>query len=228
MSRISPLQALFLAGLLLVVLYQMGFFRDPLETVTWALAVVVGITVHEANHAWVAVRLGDPTPRLMGRVSLNPLRHLDPLGTLMLIVARFGWGKPVLFNPNNLRINPALGSALVSAAGPAANIITAFIIASLLSFTYALGPVWIGVLEAIVLVNIILAVFNLLPIPPLDGFGVVSGLAPRPIAVALAPLHNYGPFILLALIILPQMGGPNLLGQVMTPLIRTLATLVLS
>lgn len=227
MPRLSPLQVVFLGLFLLLLLFQMGFFHDPLETAIWALAVVVAITVHEANHAYVAVKLGDETPRRMGRVTLNPLRHLDPLGTLMLIVARFGWGKPVVFNPRNLRVNPAIGSALVSAAGPAANLITAVLVASLLTFTAELGLLWVSTLQAIVLVNIILAVFNLLPIPPLDGFGVVAGLAPRPVAVALAPLQSYGPLILLALIFLPQFGGPNILGQVMHPLIRGLANLVL-
>lgn len=224
----TPVQMLFMGGLLLVVLFQLGFFSNPLELLIWAIAVVVAITVHEANHALVAVQLGDPTPRLMGRVSLNPLRHLDPIGTLMLVVARFGWGKPVLFNPNNLRINPAIGSAMVSAAGPVANILTAYVTARVLNATFGVSPEWSALLQSIVLVNVILAVFNLLPIPPLDGFGVVAGLAPKTFAPALAPLHTYGPLILLALVFLPALGGPNVLGLVMNPLIRSLLQLVLA
>src|SRR3990172_11954241 len=99
-------------------------FNNPLSFVFWLLGLTVAITVHEFAHAYAAERLGDPTPRLMGRLTLNPLAHLDPLGTLMLLIARFGWGKPVQFDPFNLR-HPRRDSALISLAGPASNLIMA-------------------------------------------------------------------------------------------------------
>src|SRR5262245_14366446 len=118
LQRFTPLQLLVLAGIVLLFLWQLqgfGNIRNILNpssgVIWWIVGLVIGITVHEASHALTADRLGDPTPRSMGRVSLNPLRHLDPLGTFMLLVAHFGWGKPVIFNPARLRVDPALGSS---------------------------------------------------------------------------------------------------------------------
>src|SRR5262245_4602937 len=120
MPRLSLGQILFLAFLVIAFLYtqQPGMFRDWAraqgqlsELLIGFAAILLAITVHEFNHAFVAVSLGDETPRQMGRLSLNPLRHLDPIGTLLMLVAQFGWGKPVMFNPRNLRINPLLGSS---------------------------------------------------------------------------------------------------------------------
>src|SRR5438034_136774 len=118
MPRLSPGQILFLIFLAFAFLWTRdpGMFNTPgrlgpqlTGLLLSALTIILAITVHEANHAFVAVSLGDDTPRRMGRLSLNPLRHLDPMGTLLLFVAHFGWGKPVVFNPRNLRINPLLG-----------------------------------------------------------------------------------------------------------------------
>src|SRR3989344_1658008 len=97
-------------------------FNDSLEFILWTISIVLAITIHEFAHAFAADRLGDPTPRLMGRLTLNPLAHLDPLGTLLLLIARFGWGKPVIFDPFNLR-NPRRDSAIISLAGPVSNIL---------------------------------------------------------------------------------------------------------
>src|SRR5215208_5280400 len=129
LSRLSPVQLIVLAALGLIVLGSplQRAASDPERFIQWfvavAIALVVGITVHEASHATVAVALGDPTPRLMGRVSLNPLRHLDPLASLMILIASFGWGKPVMFDPSRLKGDPRLGSALVAVAGPVSNIL---------------------------------------------------------------------------------------------------------
>ncbi len=193
-----------------------------------AIALLVAIDVHEFCHAWMADQLGDPTPRYQGRLTLNPLAHLDPLGTLMLILARFGWGKPVPVNPYNLRNGPKSGMAMVSFAGSLANLITA----ALLALPVRLGlvmPTLRGeiipslemVITTTILVNVILAVFNLIPIPPLDGFKVAMGLLPHRWSHALAQLEPYGP-LLLILLILPGFGGANILSVIMGPVIRFL------
>jgi Zn-dependent protease len=193
--------------------------RNPQMFVALLIALVVGITVHEASHATVAVALGDPTPRLMGRVSLNPLRHLDPIGSFMILIASFGWGRPVLFDPSRLKTDPRLGSALVAVAGPVSNILVALVAVIVLASGVAPSGPAAQVLQAILGVNVALAAFNLLPIPPLDGFGFVENLLPRPMAEALAPIVPYGPLILLALIFLgPTVFQVDVLGLLINPI----------
>jgi Zn-dependent protease len=225
LSRLSPIQLIVLAALGLIVLGSplQRAASDPERFIQWfvavAIALVVGITVHEASHATVAVALGDPTPRLMGRVSLNPLRHLDPLGSLMILIASFGWGKPVMFDPSRLKGDPRLGSALVAVAGPVSNILVALVaVLALASGVTPAGPAT-QVVQTILGVNVALAAFNLLPIPPLDGFGFVENLLPKPMAQALAPIVPYGPLILLALIFLgPSVFHVDVLGLLMSPI----------
>lgn len=191
-----------------------------------AVALLVAITVHEFSHAWVAYRLGDPTAKSLGRLSLNPLVHLDPLGTIMMIftaLAGFGigWGKPVPVNPYNLRAGARVGMAQVSLAGPMANLITALVLA--LPFRLGLvgfrtpGP-WAGLLLTIIIVNVALAVFNLIPISPLDGFKVLLGLLPARTAYALAPMEQYGPPLLLLLIFMESYSRVGIIGLILHPL----------
>ncbi|HLI26198.1 MAG TPA: site-2 protease family protein [Chloroflexota bacterium] len=211
-SRLTPAQILVLIGVAILFLYVsggsllLGLVRRPEVFVGLVLGLLVGITVHEAAHAATAVALGDPTPARMGRVSLNPLRHLDPLGTMFMLIASFGWGKPVVYNPANLRGNPRLGSALVAVMGPLSNIVVATLAAILL----VSGPVFSDqgarILQMVMFTNVGLAAFNLLPIPPLDGFGFVLNLLPRPLAATIAPLAPYGPLLLLALVFIPGLG----------------------
>lgn len=236
MPRVSPGQILFLLFLVVAFLWTRdpAMFNNPNRLggqfsglLISAAAIILAITVHEANHAFVAVSLGDSTPRLMGRLTLNPLRHLDPLGTLLLFVAQFGWGKPVLFNPGNLRINPLIGSAAVSFAGPLANVLFAMLLVLLLKYLgLAVDPLAGEFFDRLVRINVLLAAFNLVPIPPLDGFGVVQGLLPARVAYSLEPLRQYGPFILLGAIFLPQLGGPDVIGPIMRPIIGVILTLV--
>jgi Zn-dependent protease len=175
-----------------------------------ALALLVAISVHEAAHAWMANRLGDSTARSLGRLSLNPLVHLDLLGTLMLLTAGFGWGKPVPVNPYNLRNGPKAGMALTSVVGPISNLLVAAVIALPLrlgtvplqfSAGNAIIPTIADVLLAMVLLNIGLAIFNLLPVAPLDGFKVALGLLPLSLAVPLSRTEQFGPLILLGLLL---------------------------
>lgn len=192
-----------------------------------AAAIILAITVHEFNHAFVAVSLGDPTPKLMGRLSLNPLRHLDPIGTVLLFIAHFGWGKPVSFVPSNLRINPLIGSAAVSFAGPLANILFAMLLVFLFrTFRPDFDPLVGSFFMLLIQFNVLLAAFNLIPIPPLDGFGVVQGLLPPRLAYSLEPLRLYGPFILLAAVFVGPALGIDVIGPILDPLQRLIRSLV--
>jgi Zn-dependent protease len=238
MPRLSASQIFFLVFLVIAFLYTRDprMFSNPARAEAFvtqllvsAAAIILAITVHEANHAFVAVSLGDSTPKLMGRLTLNPLRHLDPMGTLLLFVAHFGWGKPVLFNPGNLRVNPQIGSAAVSFAGPLANVLFAMLLVFLFrSSRPSLNPLGQEFFGMLVEINVLLAAFNLVPIPPLDGFGVVQGLLPARVAYSLEPLRQYGPIILLVAVFLPQLGGPDVIRPIMRPIIDVIQTLVLS
>jgi len=168
--------------------------------------LLVTITIHEFAHGLVADKLGDPTPRLAGRLTLNPIAHIDPIGFVMLILVRFGWAKPVPINPYNFR-DPRTGSLLVSLAGPTSNFLFAWVLAIL----YRNIPVANGLLASIlsysIWINLALAVFNLIPIPPLDGSHVLEFFFPPHRYEIMRQLEQYG-FIILVMIIL--MGQPLL------------------
>jgi Zn-dependent protease len=141
------------------------------------IGLAVAISVHEAAHAFIAYKLGDPTAKNQGRLTLNPLKHLDPIGTLMLFIARFGWGKPVPVNPHNFK-NPVRDSALTAFAGPASNFITALILS--VPLKYIGLPLWLmDILWLTLDINIILGIFNLLPFPPLDGSKIFAIFVPK-------------------------------------------------
>jgi len=194
-------------------------------------ALFIAIDVHEYAHAWVADELGDPTPRNMGRLTLNPLAHLDPVGTLMLLFAGFGWGKPVPVNPYYLRPGWRKGTAMVSLAGPMANLMMATIFALPLRLEHLIGgsPLFSSFSQTfwvIMYINVMLAVFNLIPIAPLDGFKVALGLLPPRWATSLARYEAYGPMILILILVLGNYGGLNILGAIMWPAIRFLVRLL--
>jgi len=168
---------------------------------------LLALTIHEFSHAWMANRLGDSTARLQGRLTLNPLAHLDPIGTLAIILIKFGWAKPVPVDYRYLR-NPRRDMMLIAAAGPASNLLLAAGSACLLqSLPWRMaGPQWawlvvplVNMLWAAVWVNVILANFNLLPIPPLDGSRVMSGLLPLRQALSFNRLEPYG-FLIIFLV----------------------------
>ena len=190
--------------------------EDPVGFIAFIIAIVLGITVHEFMHAYTAHRLGDDTGRLMGRMSLNPMAHLDPFGTLLLVLAGFGYGKPVPFNESRLRT--AVDVTLVALSGPAANVALAALCAIPLRFgsAGALGSVYEDILIAIVLWNCVLAIFNLVPIPPLDGSNVVYGLLPPRTQYSWRTYQQYGPFILLFVLLLaPQVLSTLVFGPAM-------------
>jgi len=196
--------------------------------ISLAITLIIAITVHEFAHAITADNLGDSLPRSQGRVTLNPLAHLDPLGSMLFIITGFGWGRPVLTNPYNYRTSVRTGMAIVAAAGPLSNFLLAMIAAIpfRLGFAEALG--FFGGIEGIlpslpqlliifISVNIGLMLFNLIPVAPLDGFKVAVGVLPDRWANALAGLEQAGPMILFFLIILGRVGSFNILGFLIGP-----------
>lgn len=179
------------------------------------VAMITGIAFHEFSHAWAASELGDQTAARQGRLTLNPLVHIDPMGLLLLFLVGFGWGRPTPVNPYNLRPGPQKGNALVALAGPASNFFFAALaalplrlglvdgVASIDRISEASGSEIVGLFLAyIVLLNILLGVFNLIPIHPLDGFKVVIGVLPRELGRQLERLAPYGPGILMALLVI--------------------------
>lgn len=178
------------------------------------IALAVCISVHEAAHAWTANWLGDPTAKNAGRVSLNPMRHLDPLGTVMIFIAHFGWGKPVPFDYYNLK-HPRRDAALIALAGPLSNLLTAFLIAILIKYLN-LPVILVGILSAVYSLSIVLFLFNLLPIAPLDGSKLVGLIVPASWEDWYQRFLTQGPFILIMLIIadrlIDSISGFSLLG----------------
>ena len=201
---------------------------DPRSIILLLAGFVIAISVHEFSHAAAARALGDRTAQRAGRLTLNPLAHLDPMGTLMILLSSlagvgFGWGKPVPYDPHAVRFG-RFGGAIVSAAGPFSNFVVAVIALAVAAHVDLSGPVTRQDLFGLVGLNIGLCAFNLLPVPPLDGFGVLFGIAPRSIAYQLARLGQYGPGILLILVfsanILPL--RPPLLTRILDPVVGAL------
>lgn len=174
-------------------------FQDPLVFVLLAGALVLSISIHEFSHALAAYRLGDPTGKRMGRLTLNPKAHLDPIGTIFLLFIGFGWGRPVPFDPSNLK-NPKRDSAIISLAGPLSNFILAVLLSFFLRFI-TLNGIFGGFLYMAIFYNLMLGFFNLIPLGPLDGNKIVYGFLPNNLAVQWVDIQKYGTIILLFLII---------------------------
>ncbi|MBP9813981.1 site-2 protease family protein [Candidatus Woesebacteria bacterium] len=207
-------------------------FNNPIGFLFYIVALVIAITVHEFAHALLADRLGDPTPRLQGRLTLNPLAHLDLVGSIMMLVARFGWGKPVVFDEYNLR-NPRRDAAVISIAGPVSNLLVAIAASIILHILVAshittglLGIVLYSFLQPLIMMNVVLAIFNLVPIHPLDGFKIVGGILPPEYAHQWKELEPYG-MIFLIFMIFPFFGGVAPIHQLINPAISVLLKLLL-
>jgi Zn-dependent protease len=189
--------------------------------------ILLALTFHEFAHAYVANRFGDDTAKLSGRLTMNPLAHLDPLGTIMIFIVHFGWAKPVPVNPYNLK-NPKQGMLWISAAGPLSNIILALISGLMIRFVTTMGimPQPNSVPEIIIImivlslkINLALAIFNILPIAPLDGSKILYGILPARFAKHIHLLERYGPIVLIGLIISSQFTGFSILGQLIWPFV---------
>ena len=197
---------------------------DPLQIVMFILALVISLTIHEFSHAWSAYELGDPTARNQGRLTLNPIAHLDPIGALMIVFMSIsgvgiGWAKPVPVNPFNLRTNPRVGMGLTSAAGPFSNLVLAALFAIPLRLGLNLPSLVQSFFLVMIMVNVSLALFNLIPLPPLDGFSVVQGIIGTfrtrwayEWGARLDKLTPFGPVILIGLLSLGWLTGFNPLG----------------
>lgn len=200
---------------------------NPTSFIISAISLIIAITIHEFAHAFVADRLGDPTPRSQNRLTLNPLKHLDPLGTLMLIFFRFGWGKPVQIDPYNLR-HPRRDELLISLAGPVSNLI----LASILALSIRIIPqndISLAIIVSTIQFNIILAVFNLLPIPPLDGSKILINALPQNKSHEWEQaLRQYGPIILLVAVFLRLPGGQSIISLVISPVISFILRILLT
>lgn len=177
----------------------MPFQLIPQDMIFLLPAVLVALTIHEFAHAFTSYKLGDPTPKYQGRLTLNPVAHIDPMGLLMLVFFRFGWGKPVQVDPRYYG-NRRQGTMLVSLAGPVSNIILAFV--TLIFYFFFSQVNFVGtLLLRIFELNIILAVFNLMPIPPLDGSKIVASILPHNVAYKYSNFFGqYGLFVLIALV----------------------------
>ncbi len=192
--------------------------KDPLGFIIIAIPLLYSIIFHELAHGWVAWRMGDPTARSLGRLSLNPLKHLDPMGTIMLFLFGFGWAKPVPVNFNQLR-DRRMGMILVSSAGIITNMLLAFcalFLYRLLSLPPSSVPAQL--LYYFARINIILAAFNLIPLPPLDGSKILMGFASSSVRNFFSRFERYGFFIIIAL----------LYSGVLTPIIRFFEWMILS
>jgi Zn-dependent protease len=215
-----------------------SFLPSPSELIIFGIILLTAFPVHEFSHAWVADRFGDTTPRANGRLTLNPLAHLDPIGSLMMIIVGFGWAKPVPINPYVLQRNSRSATMWVSIAGPGSN----FIMAILAAIPFRLGLVSVAAISLpagsiipsfswflfmFIYVNLWLMLFNLIPLFPLDGEKVLDYLLPPSAARVLENIRPYGPMLLMVLIILPSIAGFNFLGNVIQPAVNAILRLLL-
>ena len=216
--------------------FRAGQFSDPLDwlmrTLMMIPAIVIGLSFHEFAHALTAYKLGDPTPKMQGRVTVNPLAHIDPLGFAALIFAGFGWGVPVQINPSNFR-HRRRDELIVSVAGVAMNLLIAIVFAIIakilvltlgLSFlsTSALGEALWSIIIYVITINLVLMIFNMIPCPPLDGFSIISEIFNLRQTGFYWTLYRYGDWILIGLIIF------GITGRIISPCVNFLYNILLT
>ncbi len=195
---------------------QITMGLDPKSIIPFAIAILYALTIHEFFHAWTANKLGDPTAKMQGRLTLNPIAHLDPMGVICFIFAHFGWGKPVPVNPSYFKY-PRRDDVLVSAAGPISNIVSALFFGIVFQILYMFMEIPQELAIVLILltkINLMLAFFNFIPLYPLDGSHVLKGFLPRHMLPGYENLCRYGPPILLGLILLGNFTHISILSYV--------------
>lgn len=231
MRNRSPIFTLFI----IFACFQMFFYsqrwqtilQDPLSFVFLLLAILIALVIHEFAHAFAADKLGDPNPRLNGRVTLNPLKHLDPWGTFLIVVTGYGWGKPVTFDPYNLK-DPVKDGALIAAAGPLINLSLAFILGLFFRFfPFALPQLLLQFLIVLFSVNLSLAIFNLVPLYPLDGHHLLRVFFSHNFRIAYDQFNQHFGIILAFLLILPIFSSLAPVNYLIIPAINFLQKLFL-
>ena len=214
----------------------MFFDLDPATLIARVIVLLVAFTIHEFAHAWTATQFGDDTPRMYGRLTLNPIAHLDPMGSLVLLVAGFGWAKPVPVNPYALQRRSPAALMWVSLAGPFSN----FLLAILAAIPFRANLVDIAdlyvqsgffpgpakILYEFVVINLILMLFNLIPLAPLDGDKIVDYFLPPPISDFFERIRPYGPMILIIIAVVLPYFGIDLIGWIIGPPLQALFTLL--
>jgi Zn-dependent protease len=209
------------------------FNLDPATLIARLIVLVITFTIHEFAHAWTATQLGDETPRMNGRLTLNPLAHLDPMGSLLLLVVGFGWAKPVPINPYALSRRTPAGVMWVSLAGPFSNLLMAILAA--VPFRMGLVSVDVGltttrailpnpsqIMVQFILINLLLCLFNLIPLAPLDGEKIIDYFLPPSVAKVFEDIRPYGPIILIVVVLLGPMFGVDIIGMIIMPPLRAL------
>ena len=209
-NALSRTQQIVIGLVGLLVLYallsgggSLGRLGNPSWIVAAAVIILVALPVHEMAHAAMAVQLGDPTPRMQGRYTFNPIAHIDPFGALLILLTGFGWAKPVQWNPNNIDVDVRLGTILVAAAGPVSNLLLAALAVYLAPAAAAI-PILEQFLGFFIWINVLLFVFNLIPVPPLDGSHILFALLPGDNFEFRMALNRFGFLILLATIFIAR------------------------
>jgi Zn-dependent protease len=208
---------------------------SPSYFISGIITLLISFTFHEFAHAWTATKFGDDTPRLYGRLTLNPIAHLDIMGSLMLIFAGFGWAKPVPVNPRKLRQHSSAALMFVAVSGPLSNFLLAVLAAIPLRFSWVtpaapkvdIFPTPYQFLLYFLFTNLGLMVFNMIPLPPLDGEAILEFLLPPAWEEQWETIKPYGPYILLGSFILGPMIGFNLVDVLISPLVTRMANILL-
>lgn len=208
---------------------------SPSVLISSIITLIIAISVHESAHAYMANAFGDDTPRVNGRLTLNPLAHLDPIGSIMILFAGFGWGKPVPVNPYALQKRSSTALMWVSLAGPMSNFLLAILAAIPLrlgwveytGFSTGILPSGFEFFYSFISTNLLLMLFNLIPLAPLDGDAIAQYFLPASWERAWSRIRPYSPYILLAIVFLGPMLGVNILGWIMTPPLISIRSLLL-